>query len=145
MVSYNNILIPTDGSEESEVTINHGKELANKFDAEIHVIHIVDVRVNNTHDIYEHVVEELEEIGEKAVEDVIGKFEDEKIKTFSKVKEGIPHREIIQYSNENEIDLILMGTHGRTGLDRLLLGSTAEKVLRTSEVPVMTVRRKNED
>ncbi|EHK02150.1 UspA domain protein [Candidatus Haloredivivus sp. G17] len=55
--------------------------------------------------------------------------------------EGIPHREINTYTEENSVDLIIMGTHGRTGLDRVLVGSNTEKIVRTSEVPVMTVGR----
>ncbi|EHK01907.1 universal stress protein uspa-like protein [Candidatus Haloredivivus sp. G17] len=59
------------------------------------------------------------------------------------VMEGIPHREINTYTEENvkKVDLIIMGTHGRTGLDRVLVGSNTEKIVRTSEVPVMTVGR----
>jgi nucleotide-binding universal stress UspA family protein len=145
MVSYDRILIPTDGSEASEVTVEHGIELAEKFDAEVHVIHIVDVRVQDTHDIYDHLVGNLKEAGRNATESIQEEFEEKNLKASTEVIEGIPHKEIINFSEENDIDLILMGTEGKTGLDRILLGSTTEKVLRTSDIPVMTVRKNKEE
>lgn len=78
---------------------------------------------------------------EAVVADAVAQFEG--IKTKSVVRVGKPHQVIVQYANNNDIDLIVMGTHGRTGVDRYLLGSVTEKVLRTSETPVVTVRQNN--
>ncbi|MFB6217087.1 MAG: universal stress protein, partial [Candidatus Aenigmatarchaeota archaeon] len=61
------------------------------------------------------------------------------VETVTKVVSGVPHSEIKRYVEDNDIDLITMGSHGRSGLDRLLIGSVAEKVIRTTDIPVMTV------
>lgn len=139
---YNKILVPTDGSEGSEVALEHAKSLAKNYDSEVHLIYVADVRTQNTGDIMANFMGELEKIGEKAVSSMHEELE-EVDSVVKEVIKGIPHREIIDYANEKDIDLIVMGTHGRTGLDRILLGSVTEKVVRTSEVPVMTVGRED--
>jgi len=139
---YDKILVPTDGSEGSEVALDHATRLARQYDSEIHLIYVADVRTQNTGDVMANFMGELEKIGEEAVMSMREEL-DEIDDVITKVIKGIPHREIIDYSDEEEIDLIVMGTHGRTGLDRILLGSVTEKVVRTSEVPVMTVGRED--
>lgn len=139
---YDKILVPTDGSEGSEVALEHAKSLAKNYDSEVHLIYVADVRTQNTGDIMANFIGELEKIGEKAVKSMLEEL-DEVDSVVTEVIKGIPHREIIEYANEKNMDLIVMGTHGRTGLDRILLGSVTEKVVRTSEVPVMTVGRED--
>jgi len=139
---YDKILVPTDGSEGSEVALDHATRLARQYDSEIHLIYVADVRTQNTGDVMANFMGELEKIGEEAVMSMREEL-DEIDDVITKVVKGIPHLEIIDYSDEEEIDLIVMGTHGRTGLDRILLGSVTEKVVRTSEVPVMTVGRED--
>lgn len=139
---YDKILVPTDGSEGSEVALEHAKSLAKNYDSEVHLIYVADVRTQNTGDIMANFIGELEKIGEKAVNSMLEEL-DEVDSVVTEVIKGIPHREIIEYANEKNMDLIVMGTHGRTGLDRILLGSVTEKVVRTSEVPVMTVGRED--
>jgi len=139
---YNKILVPTDGSEGSEVALEHARSLAEKYDSEVHILYVADVRTHNTGDIVHNIVGELEKIGEESVKS-LKKELDSDSNVVTEVIKGIPHREITDYANEKEIDLIVMGTHGRTGLDRILLGSVTEKVVRTSKVPVMTVGRED--
>jgi nucleotide-binding universal stress UspA family protein len=81
---------------------------------------------------------DIEEHATSMVEDVADQFGDVQTKTV--VRAGPPYKAILDYVESYDIDLILMGTHGRTGLDRYLLGSVTEKVVRMSDVPVMTVR-----
>ncbi len=138
---YERILVPTDGSEGAEKAIEHALDLAEKYDAEIHAYYVVDVRAESTTDLWSNLVGEFEEVGEKATESIEERAEDRGIKAVTEVEHGIPHREIVSYSGENNIDLIVMGTHGRTGLDRMLLGSVTEKVVRNADVPVLTVGR----
>lgn len=138
---YNRILVPTDGSEGSEVALRHAKDLAESYDAEIHILFVADVRTQNSGNMMPNMVGELQEVGEEATEKMAEQVED--LNSVTTVLQGIPHREINKYSDENDVDLVVMGTHGRTGLDRILLGSVTEKVVRTSEVPVMTVGRED--
>lgn len=135
---YDRILLTTDGSESSEAAIQHAGSLAEKYGSEIHILYVSDVRSQMGDPSMEFVVDNLEEIGKKAVETVKEKIPSE-VETVTCVEPGIPHREIISYSEAEDIDLICMATHGRSGLDRILIGSVTEKVTRKSKVPVMTV------
>jgi len=84
---------------------------------------------------------ELEKFGQETVENIAEKIQDTRVEVFKSVEKGSPYRKILEHSRENEIDVIVMSTHGRTGLDRMLLGSVTEKVLRKSDIPVLTVPR----
>lgn len=138
---YNDILVPTDGSEGAEKAAEHAVELAEKFDAELHFINIVDIRAASSGDMWVNVLGQLEEAGKDAVDELEEKTD---LDAHTEVLKGNPSSEIVSYAEENGVDLIVMGTQGRTGLDRILVGSTAEKVVRTSPVPVMTVRSERE-
>lgn len=134
---YDKILLTTDGSESAEAAIEHASSLAEKYGSEIHVLYVSDVRSQMGDPSMEFVVDNLEEIGKKAVEEVAGELPSG-VETVTGVEPGIPHRKIIDYSEEENIDLICMATHGRSGLDRILIGSVTEKVTRKSKVPVLT-------
>lgn len=135
---YDKILVPTDGSEGAESALNHAEELASQYNAEVHVLYVADVRANVSETTTAMMKEGLEELGEETVNDADDKLDD-RIDVSTAVKPGIPHVEIGNYVEDEEIDLVVMGTHGRSGLDRLLIGSVTEKVIRTVSVPVMTV------
>jgi nucleotide-binding universal stress UspA family protein len=141
---YNKILLPTDGSEGSEAALEHALDLAGKYDAELHILFVADIRVDSPNDIWANVLGQLEEIGEEATSEIAKKVEENDIEVVKEVMRGIPYKKINSYTEENDIDLIAMGTHGRTGVDRLLIGSVTEKVIRTSEKPVLTVGRNGE-
>ncbi|MFB6159184.1 MAG: universal stress protein [Candidatus Nanohalobium sp.] len=138
---YDKILVPTDGSEGAEVAVEHAIDLAKKYDAELHAVYVVDVRAGSAADMWANLLSEFEEIGEEATEGIKTRAREAGVKAVAEVVRGIPHREINDYAGENSVDLIVMGTHGRSGLDRILLGSVTEKVVRTSEIPVLTVGR----
>lgn len=147
-MSYRKILLTTDGSEASEAAVDEAVELAENCEAEIHILHVVDVGVDSSYDSVTKLmsqlesVENLEELGENAVDSIQKQIEDRGFTPEVAVKHGVPHRKILDYTEENDMDLIIMSTHGRTGLDKLLLGSVTEKVIRTSKVPVLTVSYK---
>ncbi|MFB6203644.1 MAG: universal stress protein [Candidatus Nanohaloarchaea archaeon] len=132
---YERILLPTDGSEESRRAVPHARSLAEKYDAEVHVLYVVDLRVDTAGEYLDTIMGEIEEEGERATESVAGEFDEAE----EHVRRGIPHEAINEFVEEKEVDLIVMGSLGKSGLERVLLGSTAEKVIRTAEVPVMTV------
>ena len=138
---YERILVPIDGSETAAAAADHAIELARAFDAEIHPVYVVETNVGPTTGLVD-VLEALEEAGEEAVEAVRERAAEAGIdRVDGGVLRGTPHRAILDYADAHDVDLIVMGTHGRTGLDRYLLGSIAERVVRLADVPVLTVRR----
>lgn len=144
---YDTILIPTDGSEGVEAAIEEGIDLARVTDATVHVLSVVDDRRYGTIPDAEWVGlhEALESESERAVESVAGQATRSNVETVTAVEEGPPADWIIKYADTNDIDCIVMGTHGRSGLDRLLLGSVTETVIRRTSIPVHIVRVEDED
>ena len=137
---YDDILIPTDGSRAAEAAIDHALGLASTYDARVHTLYVVDVNVYGTLETgTDVVVSALEREGEEAVERIAEAVAEAGLEATTSVVTGTPYREIVDYADEEGVDLIVMGTHGRRGLDRYLLGSVAEKVLRSTETPVLTV------
>ena len=139
------ILFPTDFSEHSKVAERTACDYAAHFGAELHVLHVLnDLRL-----IMPDAAAELL-IPPKALEDLIVSAEEEIEKipsspaTYSKVvrvvRIGSTYASIVQYAKDNAIDLIVIGTHGRTGLPHVLLGSIAERVVQHAPCPVLTVR-----
>lgn len=144
---YDSILVPTDGSRVAGNAIDHALELAGRFDATIHALYVVDTEQASGAGLGEdfgvetqHVIERLREEGERAVEEVANPADARGIDSVTAVREGKPNQVIREYAAEEGIDCIVMGTHGRKGLDRFLLGSTTERVIRRADVPVLTVR-----
>jgi nucleotide-binding universal stress UspA family protein len=138
---YDDILVPTDGSPGMETVVDHAVSLAEMHDATIHAIYVVDTA--SLSDIpleasMEGVSQSLREEGETALVNLERRTGDVPVRTT--ILEGSPAREIVDFATESGCDLILMGTHGRSGVDRLLLGSVAERVVRSSPVPVTTIR-----
>ncbi|MDY7082181.1 MAG: universal stress protein [Halobacteria archaeon] len=145
---YDNILVPTDGSEGTVRAVEHAIDIAKKYDATMHVLYVVNTSTYSTlpsDASWQSIMEALEEEGKTATREVQNKAEEANIDVVRNVVDGVPHRRILEYADDNNIDLIVMGTHGKTGLDRLLLGSVTEKVVRSSEIPVLTVRMVDND
>lgn len=139
---YERILLPTDGSASMTPVIDHAAALASEHEALVHAVYVVDTRSFSSLPMetsWEGVTDLLDEQGQQAVEEVHRQIGDQ-VDVEGVVTRGIPSTEIVDHARENDCDLIVMGTHGRGGLNRLLLGSVAERVVRTSEVPVLTVR-----
>lgn len=138
---YDEILVPTDGSAAAERAIEHAVDLATRYDARIHAFYVVDTSAYAALEgAGTVVVDALEDQGREAVGRIIAAAEDAGVPAERVVREGSPHRNILDYVDEAGIDLVVMGTHGRRGIDRYLLGSVTERVVRSSPVPVLTVR-----
>lgn len=141
---YERILIPTDGSQTSLAAARHGAAVAQAFDAEVTILSVVDTRQfsDQLAELDQLVREQrgaLERRAREAVDETSQLIHDLDVASSSVVQDGIPHDEICRYAQEDAVDLIAMGTHGRSGLDRFLMGSVAERVIRTSETPVLAV------
>ena len=140
---YRNIVIATDGSENTQRAISYGIEIAKLSGATVHALYVVDTSSFSAMPMdagWEEMYEIMKKEREKAVYDIKERGEAAGVEVREVLWEGHPSTEIINFAEKNDIDLIVMGTLGKTGLDRFLLGSVAEKVVRNSKVPVLVVR-----
>ncbi|AFK20171.1 universal stress protein [Haloferax mediterranei ATCC 33500] len=143
MVLYDRIIVPIDGSDGSERVATHAAALAGVHNAELHGVYVVNAGSFvglPAESSWEGVDELLRSDAEAALRLIKRTAEEHDIPVETHVLEGSPSREIVEFAERGDCDLIVMGTHGRGGIDRLLLGSVAEKVVRASNVPVLTVR-----
>jgi nucleotide-binding universal stress UspA family protein len=134
---YERILVPTDGSRGSSKAARHALDIAECGDATVHVLSVVgssDLALDE-----DEADPERERRAERAVDQIVEIADQRDRGTVTAVRRGKPHQEILRYADENDVDLVVMGTHGRTGLDRYLIGSVAERIVRTADVPVLTV------
>jgi nucleotide-binding universal stress UspA family protein len=145
MKPFTKILTAIDFSENSECAFDYALTLATQFNAELTIIHVINEPVDLRgfyvpHISFEQLEKEIEESAVKMMET----FCSTKLGTFSNYKTsivtGIPYDEITATAVRIDASLIVLGTHGRTGLDRILFGSTAERVVRSASCPVLTVR-----
>ena len=138
---FKNILIPTDGSEYTRAAIGKGLELAKLMGAEVTALYVVDQTsfINFPMDsTVVSVYSLLEKEGKEAVEYVKTEGEKMGLKVTTSIMEGAPSRKIVEESANH--DLLVMGTLGRTGFSKLLLGSVADRVIRFAKCPVLVVK-----
>lgn len=143
---YRNIVIATDGSENSQRAISCGVEIAKLSGATVHALYVVDTPsiISETWTAGKEMVHELIiREGKKVLSKVKKIIEDSGVEVKEVLLEGYPSEEIINFAENNNMDLIIMGTLGKTGLERFLVGSVAENVVRNSKVPVMVIRNEN--
>jgi len=138
---YDSILLPTDGSERAADALEHAIGAVEAYDAELHVVSVVDKRVILASEPGEKADAraELLEEAEEAVAELAARADDAGISVTTATPEGVPYREILAYASSG-IDLLVLGTHGRTGREkRLNLGSTTERVVKAADRPVLVV------
>ena len=138
--SYEKVLIPTDGSEAASAAIEHGLAIAERYDATVHALSVVDLSALSGSYNVSPIIDAWEDDCERAVEAVAEAADGRDLDVVTEVDQGTPYRAIARYVESEGIDLVTMGTHGRTGLERDLVGSVAPRTVRTSVVPVLTVR-----
>jgi nucleotide-binding universal stress UspA family protein len=144
MYIIRNILVSTDFSDFSGAAIDYAASFALLYGAKIHLVHVIEsnsvVGVPNVELNTTALTNELEATAEEEMR----KFVYWKLKNNTNLEQvilhGEPHREIVKYAQENEIDLIVIATHGRTGLAHILMGSVAERIVRLSPIPVLAVK-----
>ena len=144
-MGFETLLFATDFSESSDHAFQHALTLAKQFNSRLALIHVINEPVDLRGFYVPHIsFDKLEEEIEQGAQKVMEKFCRTHLSDYDNyechVVPGIPYEEIIKKAEEIDAKLIVMGTHGRTGFDHVLFGSTAEKVVRTSPVPVMTIR-----
>ncbi len=140
---YKKILIATDGSEPNKKAVTYGIELARLSGAKVNVAYVVDTAAFASVPMdagWEMMYGLLQKEGTEAIQQIVDDAKASGIDIEGSLLEGHPSHEIIEFSQNNEIDVVVLGTLGKSGLDRFLLGSVAEKVTRNSKVPVLVVR-----
>lgn len=137
---YDSILLPVDGSEHTAKIVHHAAELAQWAEATIQVVFVADTTQDSVTVVDGTVVDALEQEGETIVADVAETLETLGVEHGTDVVQGSPAPTIVDYAERYDYDLIVLPTHGRTGISRYLLGSVTEKVVRLSDVPVLTAR-----
>jgi nucleotide-binding universal stress UspA family protein len=134
------ILVATDGSEGAAAAVTHAVDLAAAADATLPVVPVVEVTVAWP-TAAERVLDRMEEAGREAVDRAVDRAERADVPAVeATLLSGSPYRAIVDYAGEVDADVTVVGTHGRSGLDRFLLGSVAERVVRTAGTPVLAVK-----
>ncbi|KKO20274.1 MAG: universal stress protein [Candidatus Brocadia sp.] len=143
MIVLKKILCPVDHSECSYLALKYAISLALKDEAQLYLMHVIDVRLYDT-EIYKFSPYKLNEIDlNKTREDLIKSLPEgtsDVLNVETIVVKGVPFQEIITAAASINADIIVIGTHGRTGLSHAIMGSVAEKVVRKAPCPVLTVR-----
>ncbi|WP_435101658.1 universal stress protein [Halarchaeum sp. P4] len=139
-MTYENVLVPTDGSGGVQESVTQALDIAERAGATIHALYVVDDRLRQRVASAAWPSDDLRVEGEQAVASIEGAADRAGLNAASEVRHGTPADEILAYVAEHDVDLVVMGTHGRTGPERAVLGSTTERVLRHADVPVLVVR-----
>jgi len=144
---FNRILVPTDFSSPSDVALETAKDLAERFDASIHLLHVLEDPYSTAAyatEVYGYLPPGIKETWQRDAETHLNTLltdaERKRFKATAGVIFGSPASGIVDQAEALDCDLIVMGTHGRGGVAHLLLGSVAERVIRTARCPVLTVR-----
>jgi nucleotide-binding universal stress UspA family protein len=144
MISLKKILYPTDFSEFSRCAMPYAMEFSRHFESQLHCLHVVEptyldsMLAAETHE--PTITDQIGSMQQRMQEFVDEYLKDDQEHVVSKVISGHPFEEIIGYARNQEIDLIILATHGHGALSSMLLGSITEKVVRKSPCPIMTVR-----
>jgi nucleotide-binding universal stress UspA family protein len=144
-IEIKSILLPTDFSAYSATATKYACELATRFDAELHPLHLLEVHLDSTPNLamglaLPKYVQESNAAAEEALTSVLDPKWTVDRKVVHAVVEGSPKVEIIGYTRTHAFDLIVLATHGRSGLAHVIIGRVAESVVRTAPCPVLTVR-----
>ncbi|MDH5493086.1 MAG: universal stress protein [Myxococcales bacterium] len=144
MAEIRKILIPVDFSPPSTHAADYGVDLAQKLGADVDFVHAYQLPIYALPDggvmVGPDFVNRLTESAQRSLDQLVARYEGRGLKIGTHLVDGAPHLEVRRLSGEIGADMIVMGTHGRSGVRHFLLGSVAERVVRISEIPVITVR-----
>lgn len=141
-IRYDHILVPTDGSEPAMAATDHALSLAGLHDAVVHAVYVVDNRITMAAaaDTREDLEDTLREEGTAAVEQVTERAADRDVDVRTAITHGTPSKEILEYVDDHEIDVVVMGSAGKTPREKLMrMGSVSERVVEAGLVPVLVV------
>jgi nucleotide-binding universal stress UspA family protein len=143
MIQLTRILVATDFGEAADVAMDYGRALARTFGSSLHLLHVMENRFLRPSPIDPHqlTAATASRLGQRLTDDDRAALH----ATAVLLTSDSPAEEIVKYAQTHDIDLIVMGTHGRTAMARVLVGSVAEKVVRMAPCPVLTVRHPEHD
>lgn len=141
-LAFKKIVVATDFSSESELAAQYARTLASRFGAAVHLVHVIEEPFPISPELFIH---EIPDFRERLVQDAQEKLAESMAKVGGtdatcEVLVGTVPRRIVESAANHDADLIVMGTHGRGAIGHLLMGSVAERVVRTADCPVLTVR-----
>lgn len=148
MLSIKNILLTTDFSKLSLTAAKYAVDLSIQYGAKLHVLNVLEktppiLAIHSLDLSEEKIIKTIEDDAEKLMKETVEKVKKEaegkKVEIKSVIKKGIDYQEITKYAEDNKIDVIVLATHGTTGILHTLLGSVAEKVIRYSKSPVLVI------
>ena len=152
MIAIRKVLCPVDFSPCSDHALEYAVEFAQAYKADLELLHVVQVTtaVDAGADmlgprLYDQVVMEMEKIGTARLNELVEKIRQKHAKVSQFIVTGVAFVEIVRRAREQGVDMIVMGTHGRSGLSHAIIGSCAEKVVRKAPCPVLTVRHPEHD
>jgi len=128
---FDDILIATDGRHGADAAIDRGIALADAYGATVHALYVVDDTISRL----PAVLEEFERLGSRATANVETRATTRGLDAIRAIERGVPHSEIVEYADARSIDLLVVGTEGRTGLDRLAVGSVSQRVVGSASAP----------
>jgi nucleotide-binding universal stress UspA family protein len=142
---FRHILAPTDFSDYSKQAVASGLELAKKFSAKLSILHVIELPPYPVEgyvppSLTATFLEDLERQASQELVQVVPEAESAGVEVVRQVAVGSPYQKIIDRAEAEQVDLIVMATAGRTGFSRLIMGSIAERVVRTASCPVLTIR-----
>ena len=148
MFTPKNILVPTDFSKFADAALKKAVDIATQFDTRIYLLHVIDEQIQQCAVDYclsNELVKQLEKESLKASRDKLQKeaeaiIKAKKVKVIFDVKNGVPSEVILSEQKAKKIDLIVIASHGKTGILKQLMGSVAGKVVKGSKCPVMVVK-----
>ncbi|MFC6758084.1 MULTISPECIES: universal stress protein [Haloarcula] len=142
---YDRILVATDGSDNAQRATGQALDLARQSGAELHAVYVIETRTGYDNAIVDPdtVRQNLRSDGEAALTTIASEGEPD-ISVVTSIREGVPHEELLAYSDERGIDLVVMGAKGLSAFKTILLGSTTEALLRADQVPILVVNSSGE-
>ncbi|WP_435347575.1 universal stress protein [Haloarchaeobius sp. HRN-SO-5] len=140
-MAFEHLLVPVDGSPESEAAVERAVRIAEQDDAALTFLHVVDTAVLGLDARVEAIIDNLEAEAQRLLEEAVEEAHAVGIEPVDRrIESGSPAETILDVADETGADLVVVGSHGRTGLDRFLLGSVSERVVRRAPVSVLVVR-----
>jgi universal stress protein A len=145
MKNIDKILLAIDFSDSSQNACQYALTLASQFNSKLLILHVINEPVDLRgfyvpHISFDRLEQEIEEGARKMMDQFVPKAMGSFTNFETCIVSGIPYDEILKKADDDQVSMIVLGTHGRTGIDHLLFGSTAERVVRTAKCPVLTVR-----
>jgi nucleotide-binding universal stress UspA family protein len=139
---YDDLLVPTDGSEAAIDAAEHAYSLGERYDATVHVLAVVE-RSESASIVGQgdEKLDTLQENGTESTQRIVSEAVSRDVEAVGAVEVGNPDKAILEYAEDYDVDMIVIGTHGRSGVGRFLMGSVTERVIRGGDIPTLAIQR----